>query len=72
MITTLTQKQETVLKLYLTGHTPKEIGQIMGIHINTVCSYKNIIMDKWKVENNTALIIEAVRRGYVEIEKDTI
>jgi DNA-binding NarL/FixJ family response regulator len=72
MITTLTQKQETVLKLYLAGYTPTQIGEIMGLHTNTVCCYKSIVMEKWEVENNVELVIEAVRRGYVEIEKDTL
>lgn len=70
MVTTLTQKQEKVLKLYLAGYTPTEIGRIMGLHLNTVCCYKSIVMEKWEVENNVELVIEAVRRGYVEIEKD--
>lgn len=72
MVTELTQRQEKVLKLYLAGYTPTQIGNIMGIHMNTVCSYKTIIMEKWEVENNIELVIEAVRRGYVEIEADKI
>lgn len=68
----LTKKQEKVLKMYLAGYTPTEIGKIMGIHMNTVCSYKTIIMEKWEVENNVELIIEAVRRGYVELEADKL
>lgn len=65
----LTKKQEKVLKLYLAGYKPKEIGKLLGLHINTVCSYKSIVMEKWEVENNVELIIEAVRRGYIEIEE---
>lgn len=72
MVTTLTKRQEKVLKLYLAGYTPTEIGKIMGIHMNTVCSYKTVIMEKWEVENNVELVIEAVRRGYVEIEVDKL
>lgn len=70
MVTELTKRQEKVLKLYLAGYTPTEIGKIMNIHMNTVCSYKRIIMDKWGVENNIELIIEAVRKGYIEIEEE--
>lgn len=66
----LSKKQEKVLKLYLAGYGPKEIGRIMNLNINTICSYKKIIMDKWEVETNIELIIEAIRRGYIEIEKD--
>lgn len=70
MKTELTQKQEKVLKLYLAGYTTKEIGELMNLNINTVCSYKSIVMEKWEVENNVELIIEAVRRGYVDFEDE--
>ncbi len=66
----LTKRQEKVLKLYLAGYKPIEIGRIMGLHINTVCCYKNIVMEKWGVENNIELIIEAIRKGYIEIEEE--
>ncbi len=72
MVTELTKIQEKVLKLYLAGYTPTQIGKIMGIHMNTVCCYKTIIMEKWEVENNVELVIEAVRRGYVELERDEL
>ena len=72
MTTDLSQQQEKVLKLYLAGFTPKEIGRILNLHINTVCCYKSIVMEKWEVENNVELILEAIRRGYLEIERDTI
>jgi DNA-binding CsgD family transcriptional regulator len=67
---TLSEKQEKVLRLYLAGYTPREIGMIMNLHINTICSYKTIIMEKWEVENNVEMIIEAIRRGYIELEAD--
>ena len=70
MKTELSKKQEKVLKLYLAGYGPKKIGELMYLSINTVCSYKSIVMEKWEVENNVELIIEAVRRGYVDFEDE--
>lgn len=68
MTTKLSKKQEKVLKLYLAGYKPIEIGKLMKLSINTVCNYKSIIMEKWEVENNVELVLEAVRRGYVDFE----
>lgn len=70
MKTALSEKQEKVLKLYLAGYTPTEIAEIMGLHINTVCTYRSIVMEKWEVENLIELIVESIRRGYLELEKD--
>lgn len=66
----LSKKQEKVLKLYLAGYKPVEIARIMKLHINTVCCYKSIVMEKWEVENNIELVVEAVKRGYIEIEEE--
>jgi len=67
---TLSKRQEKVLKLYLAGYKPKDIARIMELNINTVCSYKYIIMEKWEVDNNIELIIKAIRKGYLEIEEE--
>ena len=64
----LSKRQRQILKMILAGYSQQEICKILNLHTNTVCSYKRLIMDKWEVETTVELIIEAIRRGYLEID----
>lgn len=72
MKTELSKRQKQVLKLFLAGYTHQEVCRTLGLHTNTISCYKKIIMEKWDVKNMVELVIESIKRGYLEIEKDTL
>lgn len=72
MTTELSKRQLQVLKLFLAGYSHQEVCTVLGLHTNTISCYKKIIMEKWGVKNMVELIIESIKRGYLEIEEDTL
>ncbi|MBD78549.1 MAG: hypothetical protein CL840_06495 [Crocinitomicaceae bacterium] len=66
----LPKRQKQVLKLMLAGYTQQEICKLLNLHTNTVSCYKKIIMEKWDAENMVELVLESIKRGYLEIEEE--
>jgi DNA-binding CsgD family transcriptional regulator len=67
----LSKREEQILKLLLAEYTQSEISSILGLSYSRVSDVKRIIKGKWEVDSTIGLILESIRRGYVEIERDT-
>jgi DNA-binding NarL/FixJ family response regulator len=65
----LSKRQVQILKMILAGYTQQEICEILDLHTNSVSGYKRIIMDKWGVENMIELVVESIKRGYLEMDE---
>lgn len=55
---------DVALKI-VSGHTTQEIGELLGIHTNTVSSFRRRIFDKLEVRNDVELTLAAFRSGLV-------
>jgi DNA-binding NarL/FixJ family response regulator len=65
---TLTPREVQVLKLVAKGHRNKEIASLLGISEETVPVHLKSIFAKLKVNERTAAVNVALRRGIVHIE----
>ncbi len=66
----LSPRETQILKLLLAEYTPKEISEVLSIHLNTVCSTRKSIMNKWEINSMVSLTIEAIKRGYLELDDE--
>jgi DNA-binding NarL/FixJ family response regulator len=64
----LTARETQVLELVSRGHRNKEIATILGISEETVPVHLKHIFSKLKVNERTAAVNVALRRGIVHIE----
>ena len=67
----LSKREEQILKLLLAEYTQSEISKILDLSYSRVSDVKRIIKEKWEVDSTIGLILESIRRGYVEVERDT-
>ena len=67
----LSKREEQIIKLLLAEYTQSEIAHLLGLSYSRVNDVKTIVMDKWNVKSMVGLVIEAIRRGYIELEDDT-
>jgi DNA-binding NarL/FixJ family response regulator len=69
---TLSRREEQVLKLLLAEYSQGEIASTLELSLSRVYSIKSIILEKWEIEpkNLMSLLLEAIRRGYVEVDRD--
>jgi DNA-binding CsgD family transcriptional regulator len=65
---TLTAREVQVLKLVALGRRNKEIAVILGISVETVPVHLRSIFAKLHVNERTAAVNVALRRGIVHIE----
>jgi DNA-binding NarL/FixJ family response regulator len=65
---TLTTREIQVLELVSQGHRNKEIASVLGISEETVHVHLKNIFSKLKVNERTAAVNVALRRGIVHIE----
>jgi DNA-binding NarL/FixJ family response regulator len=72
MRTRLTPRERQILKMYLAEYRLKEISSTLNLSLSTVSIFKRKVMDKWNVEIDIGLIKESIKRGYLEIEEDTL
>lgn len=68
---TLSKRETQVLKMLLAEYTQAEIARTLNLSFNRVNDIKRIIFEKWEVESMVGLAREAIRRGILELEKDT-
>jgi DNA-binding NarL/FixJ family response regulator len=68
----LTPRERQILKMYLAEYRLKEISSTLNLSMSTVSTFKRKVMDKWDVETEVGLIKESIKRGYLEIEEDTL
>ncbi len=66
----LSKRETQILKLILAEYTPTEIGKVLNIHLNTVCSTRRSIMNKWQINSMVSLVRESIKQGYLELEDD--
>ena len=66
----LTDRQREVLQMIAAGKSTKEIARLLAISGKTVEAHRAQIMDRLGVRNVANLVMEAVRRGIVHVEKD--
>ncbi|MGV2099035.1 response regulator transcription factor [Rhizobium sp. 21-4511-3d] len=62
----LTPAELEVLALICDGKTVNEIAMITGRAYETVRAHKTIIMSKFEVYKDTALVAAALRRGVID------
>lgn len=65
---TLTPREIQVLKLVATGHRNKEIAALLGLSDDTVPVHVKNIFSKLGVNDRTAAVNVALRRGIVHVE----
>ena len=65
---TLTQRETDVLKLLAQGMRNKEIGANLGITEETAHGYIKSIFSKLKVQDRTAAVTVALRRGIIHLK----
>lgn len=62
--TSLTQRQELVLRELLDGHSNREIADTLNISEETVKSHVAAILRHFDVQNRTQAVVAAARSGY--------
>ncbi len=65
---TLTQRETDVLKLLAQGMRNKEVGANLGITEETAHGYIKSIFSKLKVQDRTAAVTVALRRGIIHLK----
>lgn len=65
---TLTPREVEIIKLVSDGKRNKEIGAVLGIAERTVAVHLNNIFEKLQVNERTAAVNTAVRRGIVHLD----
>ncbi|XOV67590.1 MAG: response regulator transcription factor [Fluviicola sp.] len=64
----LSEREEQVLKLLLSGYLQKQVAHELGISESRVQDVKRIIKKKWQVHSDIEFILFAIKQGYIEIE----
>lgn len=62
----LSRREQQVLELIAEGLSNKEIGERLFISTRTVDGHRNSLLQKFNVHNTAKLIMEAVKRGFLE------
>lgn len=62
--TSLTQRQELVLRGLLDGRSNREIGELLNVSDETVKTHVAAILRHFSVQNRTQAVVAAARRGY--------
>ncbi len=68
----LSRQEERVLKLLLVGYTQAEIAKMLKLSQSRIQDIKKIIKRKWGVQNDIEFVVEAIRRGLIELERDNM
>jgi len=62
----VTPREREVFVLAAQGYTAKEIGKSLGISPRTVEAHRRHIKDKLGLNNQSELVLYAVRNGFLE------
>lgn len=65
----LTPRQTEILRLIGTGRTTKEIARALDLSVKTVEAHRGQMMERLGVRDIANLLLEAVRRGLITLEK---
>jgi DNA-binding NarL/FixJ family response regulator len=66
-LSSLTARQEQVMKLLATGKTNKEVGKELGISARTVEAHRTQLMERLNVQNISGLVLLALRNHLIEL-----
>ncbi len=64
---TLTEREQQVLKLIAEGHTNREIAELLSISAKTAMAHRANIMGKLDIHNRSELIKYAIRKGLIDL-----
>ncbi|GAA4458008.1 response regulator transcription factor [Rurimicrobium arvi] len=64
-LTTITRREEEVLKLVCQQHTAEEIAQILFLSVKTVNGHRNALLQKTGSRNVTGLVLFAIRHHII-------
>jgi two-component system, NarL family, response regulator NreC len=67
---TLTAREREVLQLAAEGRTSSEIAERLHISPRTVENHRSKVMHKLELENQSDLVLYAVRRGLIPVERE--
>ena len=63
----LARREAEVLELLVAGKTTAQIAESMGISEKTVRTYRQRLMERFGVEGLIPMVLEAIRRGFVDL-----
>jgi DNA-binding NarL/FixJ family response regulator len=66
----LTTREVEVLRLAAKGRSNKDIASQLGVGVRTVKGHMMSIFDKMHVSSRTEAVMEALKRGWINIEDD--
>ncbi len=66
-VTSLTARENEILKMLAEGGTAREVAEDLGLSIKTVEAHKLNVMRKLGIHNRTELVRYAVQQGVVEL-----
>lgn len=61
----LSHREYQVMRLIASGKTPTEIANELSLSVKTVSTYRTRILEKMGLENNSAIMLYAVREGLI-------
>lgn len=65
----LTTREREILKLIAEGHTSRKIADMLFLSLKTVQGHRSKIMEKLDLHNRTELIMFAMRKGLVSMDR---
>ncbi len=68
----LTTRQRDIVQLFAEGYSLKEIAARLDLSPKTVEFHKHQIMAEFDVKNNASLVLFAVKKGLISIDKDIL
>ena len=68
----LTARQRDIVQLFAEGYSLKEIAARLDLSPKTVEFHKHQIMAEFDVKNNASLVLFAVKKGLISIDKDIL
>ena len=68
----LTTRQRDIVQLFAEGYSLKEIAARLDLSPKTVEFHKHQIMAEFHVKNNASLVLFAVKKGLISIDKDIL
>jgi RNA polymerase sigma factor (sigma-70 family) len=68
----LTARQRDIVQLFAEGYSLKEIAARLNLSPKTVEFHKHQIMSEFNVKSNAGLVLFAIKKGLISIDKDIL
>jgi DNA-binding NarL/FixJ family response regulator len=68
----LTPRQRDIVQLFAEGYSLKEIAARLNLSPKTVEFHKHQIMSEFNVKSNAGLVLFAIKKGLISIDKDIL